>query len=135
MRLIWLRVLLAAMAGLWFTSSALAGGVAVTTLDSLPQAMQAGQTYRIGYLIRLHGVAPFTNARPKIVISRGTERLTFAGVAEGTAGHYVSDVTFPDSGDWLWEVDQSPFPMSQMLGSISVAPVLAPTATEALATI
>jgi hypothetical protein len=126
---------LAAMAALWLTSSALAGGFAITTLDPLPHTMQAGETYRIGYLIRQHGVTPVRDATPKIVISRGTERVTFVGIAEGGPGHYVSDVTFPTDGDWLWEVDQSPFPLPQSLGSIRVAPVPAPAVAEARVTI
>jgi hypothetical protein len=132
MRRIWISVPLAAMAALWLTSSALAGGFAITTLDPLPHGMQAGQTYQIGYLIRQHGVTPIRDATPSILISRGTERWTFAGRAEGAAGHYVSDVTFPADGDWLWEVDQSPFPMPQTLGSISVAAIPAPVVAEAL---
>jgi hypothetical protein len=132
MRRIWISVPLAAMAALWLTSSALAGGFAITTLDPLPHGMQAGQTYQIGYLIRQHGVTPIRDATPSILISRGTERWTFAGRAQGAAGHYVSDVTFPADGDWLWEVDQSPFPMPQTLGSISVAAIPAPVAAEAL---
>jgi hypothetical protein len=131
MRRISISASLAAMATLWLTSSALAGGFAITTLDPLPQAIQSGQTYGIGYVIRQHGVTPVRDATPKIIISRGAERLTFAGRAEGLPGHYISDVTFPDAGDWLWEVDQSPFPLPQTLGSISVAPVLAPATADA----
>jgi hypothetical protein len=131
MRRILISVPLAAMAALWLTSSALAGGFAVTTLDPLPQWMHAGQSYRIGYMIRQHGVTPVRDATPKIVISRGTERVTFVGIAEGGPGHYVSDVTFPSDGDWLWVVDQSPFPIPQTLGTISVVAALAPAAAEA----
>ena len=71
---------LAALAMLWMSSAALAGGFAVTTLDPLPQAFHAGQTYRIGYVIRQHGVTPFTRAQPRIRISiENGEQLSFAG--------------------------------------------------------
>jgi hypothetical protein len=115
------------MATLWLTSSALAGGFAITTLDTVPQDIRAGQTYPIGYTIRQHGVTPVRDATPKVIISSVSgERLSFAGSAEGEPGHYVSQVTFPSEGEWAWEVDQSPFPAPQKLGSIAVAAVPAP---------
>jgi hypothetical protein len=119
---------LAAVTALWLSSAALAGGFAVTTLDPLPDAFHAGQTYRIGYLIRQHGVSPFTQAQPRIRISKGHgEQLSFAGFPEGAPGHYVSEVNFPSDGPWTWLVDQNPFPIPQELGAISVLPT-APTA-------
>jgi hypothetical protein len=117
---------LAAAAMLWVSSTVLAGGWAVTTLDPVPREWQAGQTYRIGYMIRQHGVSPMTFGTPAIRIHQGGERLTFKGVAEGAPGHYVSEVTFPGEGDWSWEVDQAPFPQVQALGSIAVQAGIVP---------
>jgi hypothetical protein len=102
-------------------SVASAGGWAVTTLDSLSGTFVAGQTYRIGFVMRQHGVTPFSGATPAIVVTRGATQLEFAARAEGVPGHYVADVTFPSDGDWAWSVDQSPFPMRQALGTLSVA--------------
>jgi hypothetical protein len=117
-------VLGATLAMLWLASGALAGGWAVTTLDPLPQTLHAGQTYRIGYVIRQHGVTPVTQGHPRIVITRAGEQLSFAGLAQGAPGHYVSEVTFPSSAAWTWSVDQDPFPEPQKLGAISVQPAL-----------
>jgi hypothetical protein len=114
--------LVAAM--LWLSPAALAGGWAITTLDSLPQDVRAGQTYRIGYVIRQHGVTPMVGATPAIRISQGATQLTFAGREEGQRGHYVSDVTFPADGEWAWTADQSPFPMPQPLGTLVVGSAL-----------
>src|SRR5438128_12344573 len=44
------------------TPSVFAGGWAITTLDSLPNELRAGETYAIGYVIRQHGQTPFTGA-------------------------------------------------------------------------
>jgi hypothetical protein len=133
MQRLWISLPLAALATLWLTSSALAGGYAITTLDPVPHGMQAGQTYRIGYMIRQHGVSPVRDATPTIIIIRVGERLSFAGMADGAPGHYASDITFPTDGEWTWSVDQSPFPMPQMLGSIMVAPLVAqPALTTAV---
>jgi hypothetical protein len=103
------------------SAPAFAGGWAVTTLDSLPATIQAGQTYRIGYMIRQHGVLPFTQATPAIRVSLGDQQLTFKGIAEGEPGHYVSNVEFPGGGEWTWSVDQAPFAVQQ-LGALKVAP-------------
>src|SRR5919197_1411768 len=103
MRRLFLSAPLAGLAMLWCTSAALAGGWAVTTLDALPQQMQAGQTNRIGFMMRQHGVQP----------------ITFGTIAEGGPGHYVAEVTFPHDGEWVWYVDQAPF-QPQTLGAITI---------------
>jgi hypothetical protein len=105
---------------LFVSAPAFAGGWAVTTLDSVPATIQAGQTYRIGYTIRQHGVMPFTQAAPAIRISLGDRQLTFKGTAEGAPGRYVSNVEFPGGGEWTWSVDQAPFAVQQ-LGTLEVA--------------
>src|SRR5687767_7103369 len=103
---------------------ALAGGWAVTTIDTLPEAgLTAGQPHRIGYTIRQHGQTPFDGAKTSITIvapSTG-ERHSFPGVPDGQPGHYVAEVMFPIEGRWDWEVSQYPFQM-QTLGTITVAP-------------
>ena len=106
----------------------LAGGWAVTTIDTLPEdGFAAGQTYRIGYTIRQHGQTPVDGAITSIRISSaetGESRL-FPGTADGAAGHYIAEVTFPTAGDWAWEVSQHPFAV-QTLGTVTVAQLSAP---------
>jgi hypothetical protein len=40
-------------------ASARAGGWAVTALDPLPQRLQAGRTYTVGYWVLQHGSHPY----------------------------------------------------------------------------
>jgi hypothetical protein len=97
-----------------------AGGWAVTTLDPLASELRAGDTYRIGYTIRQHGETPFVGAQTAIEIeSAYGVRQRFGAVADGPPGHYVAEVRFPESGEWRWRVDQSPF-APQALGSVRV---------------
>jgi hypothetical protein len=105
--------------------SALAGGWAVTTMDELPEGgFQAGQTYRLGYMIRQHGQTPFPGAKTAIQITSASsgESIKYAGVADVTPGHYIAEVTFPSEGEWSWEVSQYPFAV-QTLGTVTVVPV------------
>jgi hypothetical protein len=108
-------------------SPASAGGFAVTTLDSVPAPLVAGQTYHIGFMLRQHGITPVRDATPSIVIRSGRLRQAFPAKADGVAGHYMASVTFPSDGEWTWSVDQSPFPAPQELGAVTVA---APSATS-----
>ncbi len=118
---------LAAVALLALAMPALAGGWAVTSLDALPSEFRAGQTYRLGYTIRQHGVTPFTGARTRILteVPATGETTAFAGAPEGAPGHYVAEVRFPSAGMWTWHVEQGPFGL-QSLGTVTVlaAPAL-----------
>jgi hypothetical protein len=118
-------------------SSALAGGWAVSTLDPLPAVLEPGQTYRVGYTIRQHGVEPVDLARfrgsTEIVAWTPdmSQHLRFPGRPDGAPGHYVAEVRLPTAGKWSWEVTQNPF-ASQPLGEIAVqAPAPAPASVAA----
>ncbi len=101
--------------------AAVAGGWAVTTLDPMPRLPVAGASTPIGFTIRQHGATPIAIDNTAIVIARlgGAERHVFRGRADGPVGHYVSDVRFPTSGAWNWQVEQGWFG-TQELGSINV---------------
>ncbi len=105
--------------------TALAGGWAVTTLDTLPAEIHAGQTYAIGWTIRQHGQTPVNVASlggtTEIVATapKGSTTVSFPGKQDGPTGHYVGNVTFPTDGAWTWKVTQGPFE-AQSLGSIVV---------------
>jgi hypothetical protein len=105
-----------------------AGGWAVTTLD--PMAAPApGEPVGVGFTIRQHGVTPVAVDGVRIMVtdaSGGTE--AFAARPEGTTGHYVAAVTFPDAGAYQWSVVQGWFG-PQDLGSIDVQPTAAPADT------
>ncbi len=121
-------MLAVAIGALWIGPVS-AGGWAVTTLDALPSSVYAGQAYEIGYMIRQHGVTPFTTAKPRIVVSLDGQQLSFAGQPHGQPGHYVSEVQFPRAGTWTLAVDQTPFAI-QELGTLQI---LVPTAPDAQA--
>ena len=120
---------------------AMGGGWAVTTLDSIPDRFDAGQTYAVSYTIRQHGVTPVNveamdpSSRTEIRVTDPTSKtLSFPGVRSGATGHYVAQVSFPAAGTWTWEVTQGPF-APQGLGTITVlvAGVAAPAAQPPLA--
>ncbi len=105
---------------------ALAGGWAVTTLDSLPDRFVAGETYELGYTIRQHGVTPVNVDKTQVRISEdGGKRLSFDGIRDGGTGHYIAKVSFPKAGAWTWEVTQEPFAPHALGPITAVAPPLA----------
>ncbi|MGB5759319.1 MAG: hypothetical protein WBM50_20565 [Acidimicrobiales bacterium] len=99
-----------------------AGGWAVTTLDSVPEAA-AGQTVDIGFTIRQHGVTPVNPDGEVGIVFRSTagEEQFHAAEPMGDVGHYRAEVTFPDVGTWLWAVRQGWF-AEQTLGIVELAP-------------
>ncbi len=111
--------LVAAIALLALTTSAVAGGWAVTTFDQLPAEFHAGQPYALGYTIRQHGQTPIHVDRTEIVVSGSDGTTVFTGTPEGAIGHYVARVTFPATGAYSWRVTQGAF-APQELGSVIV---------------
>lgn len=98
-----------------------AGGWAVTTLDSIPAAT-ANQTVEIGFTIRQHGVTPVNPDGDVGIVFRSAngEEHFFDAEPVGPVGHYVTEVTFPDTGSWTWAVRQGWF-AEQALGPIELA--------------
>jgi hypothetical protein len=101
--------------------SAGAGGWAVSTLDPV-RAPVAGETTEVGFTIRQHGVRP-ASVDGKVGI--GVESAAgaaefFAAAPQGTTGHYVVRVEFPEPGSYRWSVFQGWFG-EQRLGRIEVA--------------
>src|SRR5438105_3231222 len=88
----------------------MAGGFAVTTFDELPTTFRAGETYRLGYTVRQHGVTPVQGVTTRIIAQQPATGTTVmvAGTAEGATGHYVATMRFPEEGVWLWQVEQGP---------------------------
>jgi hypothetical protein len=101
----------------------MAGGFAVTTFDQLPTTFRAGESYRLGYTVRQHGVTPIAGLTTRIVAQQAATGATeiFAGTADGLAGHYAVMLRLPSEGVWLWQVEQGPF-APQQLGTLTVLP-------------
>jgi len=115
------------------TATAWAGGWAMTSLDSTPGDMVAGETYEIGYTILRHGRHPVAVDRTEVRVHGPAKADThvFDGVADGPAGHYVAEVTFPRGGTFQWEVTQGNF-STHDLGTIQVADTLPTSSTARL---
>ena len=88
-----------------------AGGWASVTLDSLPGDARAGQTMRLGFMVRQHGVTPVNFVQPVLTARHrdGGESIRADAQQDGAAGHFVVDVTFPSVGAWTWEITPAPF--------------------------
>ena len=125
-RSLWSVVLV--VAGLGLASPALAGGWAVSTLDSVPSP-HAGEAVQVGFVIRQHGVTP-VNPDGKVgitVSSSSGDETYFPATAEGEVGHYVAEVVFSEPGTFNWTLHQGWFE-AQDLGQIEVtAAAVAPS--------
>ena len=121
-----LTAIIAALALLAFSVPALAKEGAVTKFDSLPTDWHAGQTYALGYTIKMDGVEPYKADRTEIIANTidGKTNLVFPGVADGAPGHYVAQVNFPAVGAWHWKVTQGSYFAPFDLGTISVLPAV-----------
>lgn len=101
-------------------SSAVAGGWAVTTLDSVP-APGVNEKVEVGFTIRQHGVTP---VRPEgdvgiQITSESRVSSYFAAEPNGPTGHYVATVIFPEAGTFTWLARQGWFE-PQPLGTVVV---------------
>lgn len=116
-------------------SIAWAGGWAMTSLDTTPGELRAGETYEIGYTILQHGVRPVAVDHTEIRLQgawKAGGAHVFEGVPRGPEGHYVATVTIPGAGEYRWEVAQGPFG-SHDLGRFTAGEAIAPqTSTGAL---
>jgi hypothetical protein len=123
--------LLATLALLSLGTTALAKEGAVTKFDSLPTDWHAGQTYALGYTIRMDGVEPYKADRTEIIASSldGKTNLVFPGVGDTTPGHYTAKVMFPSVGQYSWKVTQGTYFAPFDLGTISVLPAIASTSS------
>jgi len=120
-------VLVATLALLSLGSTALAKEGAVTKFDSLPTDWHAGQTYALGYTIRMDGTEPYKADKTEIIASSldGKTNLIFPGIGDATPGHYTAQVMFPAVATYTWKVTQGTFFAPFDLGAISVLPALA----------
>jgi hypothetical protein len=127
-----LRSLVASAAALTLVVSqaggASAGGWAVGSLDEAPDA-SAGTTEEIGFTILQHGVTPvdLTEGDVGIDIFGPGGRQYFPAVSDGTVGHYVATVTFPEElgASYTWQIRMGWFEPQQL----GVLELKAPTAT------
>jgi hypothetical protein len=103
-------------------AAARAGGWAVTALDPLPQRLQAGRTYTIGYWVLQHGSHPYEGdlgtTGLKLVDDRG-QTVSFKGVALREPAHFAAAIAIPHAGTWRLYGQQGIFDDYQ-IGTLAV---------------
>lgn len=86
-----------------------AGGWAATVLDPLPERIESGRTYTIGYWVLQHAGHPYNgelNESGKLgqtglkIVSEGGAVHTFDGVRLGQPAHFSAAVVVPHPGTW-----------------------------------
>lgn len=122
-----LTAILAALALVALSVPVFAKEGAVTKFDSLPTDWHAGQTYALGYMIKMDGVEPYKADSTAILANSldGKTSLAFPGIADKAPGHYTAQVSFPAVGTYSWKVTQGSFFAAFDMGTISVLPALA----------
>ena len=95
---------------------ALAGGWAVTSVDSAPEEIVAGRTSTVEYTVRQHGDKPVAVDDTFIQITSvaTSETLQFPGQATGATGQYMAEISVPAEGEWTWQVSQGWFGMQEL---------------------
>lgn len=88
-----------------------AGGWAVTYLDPLPEHMQAGQSYTVGYWVLQHGSHPsmIPLTETGLRLTRGAEEKYYRGMQLREVSHFAVAIHVPHDGTWTIEAVQSPF--------------------------
>jgi hypothetical protein len=104
-------------------SPARAGGWAVTLVDPLPDRVEAGRTYTVGFWVLQHGSHPFFGGELdpvglKLVDAKGAT-TEFPGVALREAAHYAASVVVPGPGTWKVYGIQGPF-ADYLVGTLTV---------------
>jgi mono/diheme cytochrome c family protein len=77
-----------------------AGGWAVTTVDDLPDQIEAGKPVTLTYTVRQHGQHPLAGLRGGVEARLGTLNVRADARAGRKTGQYVATLTLPRAGDW-----------------------------------
>jgi mono/diheme cytochrome c family protein len=111
-------VLVIGLFTLLLSRPAAAGGWTVVTLDELPVAVRAGEPVQIGFQVQQHGLHPLTLGAEEVILTARKQgsNETFRAVARptGKPGHYGTEIVFPASGVWRWEIKPGAFPPASM---------------------
>lgn len=106
-----LAALFLTLALLAFSVPAQAGGWATVRLDEPPDDVRVDVPWKFGFMVRQHDVTPNSDVTPVVTATHKAtgEELTATSRQEGPEGHFVAEITFPDSGDWKWEITPEPY--------------------------
>ena len=110
-------ILVVATAGLAaLTGATRAGGWASVTLDTPLGEPRAGESIRLGFMVKQHGETPVHAAfgQPVTVYltarhKQSGERIRADAVKSAAVGHFTVDVTFPKAGVWYAQITPEPF--------------------------
>ena len=104
-------LVVAGLAALALTVPAQAGGWATVTLDRLPTDVRAGESAKLGFMVRQHGETPVNFVKPYLVARYrdSGDQVRANARQEGAVGHFAVEVTFPKAGAWEWEITPEPF--------------------------
>jgi hypothetical protein len=111
-------------------ATAIGGGWATVGLAPPPDDIRAGTTWVADLEILQHGVTPLEDVEPKVIVSSGGERKSFAARPTGKPGVYRAEVVFPSGGAWSYEVDDG-FTQTHTFPPVEVADGPAPAASAA----
>jgi len=99
-----------------------AGGWAVTALDPLPQRIQAGRSYTVGYWVLQHGSHPYEGDLGKTglkLVDDGGRVVTFEGVALREPAHFAAAIAIPHAGTWKLSGQQGIF-AEYLVGTLTI---------------
>ena len=108
-----------------------AGGWATVRLDPGTSAPTAGKAATIGFTLLQRGEAPISQGEV-VVNATGPDgqQLSFPARTQGTAGHWVVELTLPTAGAWAWAVAMpDELPVLTHLASLRVTAPTPPPAT------
>jgi hypothetical protein len=102
----WIGPLVLAVA-LAVPATAVGGGYATLGLQSLPEGIEPGETWRAEFTVLAHGRTPFVDGHPSVTVrSSGGELVgTFPGRLVNKTGLYRAEVVFPESGRYRYVID------------------------------
>lgn len=102
-----LAPILALLALLALTTTAIAGSSATVTLDGDGDQPSAGQPIEIGFTLYQHGVRPVSWPDAWITATNPEtgQTVTADAVPQGAEGHYVATITLPSKGTWTWAIE------------------------------
>ena len=83
----------------------IAGGWAVVTVDTLPEAVVASTPVRLSFSVRQHGHMLTDGLNPAVRASNGTDSVSAEAKPTGLRGRYAATLAFPRAGDWAITID------------------------------
>jgi hypothetical protein len=100
MRKSMLPLLLLTTAGVPTTSRHL-GGWAVVTVDDVPDYVVAGQSVRLSFVVRQHGMMPLSGLSPSVEATLANANVSVSAIPDIGAGRYVAKLNLSRPGDWI----------------------------------